>query len=205
MTSEQPVIYVVDDDAAVRDSIQLLMQSVGLVSAGFENAQEFLAGFDPNALCCILLDIRMPGMSGLQLQKELQSQGCCQPIIFITGHGDVPMAVQAMRDGAADFIQKPFRDQDLIDRIQEVLDQAGTVRDAARDLVELRRCFEQLTDREVMVFDLVATGHVNKQIAFELGVSTRTVELHRANVIEKLGAKNVSQLVRQHIALERST
>ncbi len=198
------IVNVVDDDAAVRDSIRLLLHSVGLSARCFEDADSFLAAYDADALACIVLDIRMPGMSGLRLQEELNTRGSVQPIIFITGHGDIPMAVQAMRNGAADFIQKPFRDQDLIDCIHEALNSARTVHEAHTDSRLLRERYAALTERERAVFDRVARGLANKQVAFELGVSQRTVEIHRANVMEKLNARNLAQLVRCHVQLSKA-
>ena len=193
------LVNVVDDDAAVRDSIRLLLSSIGLTVRCYADAQSFLDSYDADELACIVLDIRMPGMSGLSLQEALNARGCTQPIIFITGHGDIPMAVQAMRNGAVDFIQKPFRDQDLIDCIHEALSSARAVHTTREDLALLRRRVESLTARERDVFDRVAAGLANKQIAHELGVSQRTVEIHRAHVMEKLAAKNLAQLVRFHV------
>lgn len=195
------IVNIVDDDEAVRDSIRLLLGSIGLNVRCYADAQSFLDAYNPDDLACIVLDIRMPGMSGLHLQEVLKARGCTQPIIFITGHGDIPMAVQAMRNGAVDFIQKPFRDQDLIDCIHEALDSARAVRAAKSNLDELQRQFESLTARERDVFERVAKGLANKQIAHELGVSQRTVEIHRAHVMEKLAARNLAQLVRCHVQL----
>ncbi|MEL7538369.1 MAG: response regulator [Pseudomonadota bacterium] len=195
------IVNIVDDDEAVRDAIRLLLGSIGLRVRCFPDAQSFLDQYDSSELGCIVLDIRMPGMSGLRLQELLNERGCSQPIIFITGHGDIPMAVQAMRSGAADFIQKPFRDQDLIDCIHEALNSARAVRASLEDTRLLRQRFDSLTDRERDVFERVAKGLANKQIAHELGVSQRTVEIHRAHVMEKLGARNLAQLVRCHVRL----
>ena len=198
------LVNIVDDDAAVRDSIRLLLGSIGLDVRCFSDAQSFLDAFDPNQVACIVLDIRMPGMSGLHLQDALNELGCKQPIIFITGHGDIPMAVQAMRNGAVDFIQKPFRDQDLIDCIHDALNSARAVRAAQDDIEQLRRRFGTLTERERDIFERVATGLANKQIAHELSVSQRTVEIHRAHVMEKLGTRNLAQLVRCHVRLNET-
>ena len=195
-------VNVVDDDAAVRDSISLLLRSVELPYRCFADAQAFLDAYDPDEVGCIVLDIRMPGMSGLRLQDRLNEMNSTQPIIFITGHGDIAMAVQAMQKGAADFIQKPFRDQDLLDCINAALNSARAVRDAADEKRDLLVRFETLTPRERQVMELVARGSANKVIAHELDVSQRTVEIHRARVMEKMGARNLAQLVRIHIRLQ---
>ena len=200
-STEDAVVNVVDDDEAVRDSIRLLLQTVGLTAHCFADAQSFLDAYEPDQVACIVLDIRMPGMSGLDLQEVLNERRCTQPIIFITGHGDIPMAVQAMRNGAADFIQKPFRDQDLIDCIHKALGSARTVHAAQENIGDLRQQYETLTSREREVFERVASGLANKQIAFELDVSQRTVEIHRAHVMEKLNARNLAELVRYHVRL----
>jgi two-component system response regulator FixJ len=196
MTDRAPVVSIVDDDAAVRDSLRLLMKSVGLVPNTLGSAREFLDKYDPQQPGCLVLDVRMPEMSGLELQEELNAQGAVVPVIFITGHGDVPMAVEAMQAGAFDFVQKPFRDQDLIDRIQRALekDRANRAVLAERSLIQQR--LESLTPREREVLTLVSSGKPNKVIAAELGLSQRTVEIHRARVMEKMGAASLAQLVR---------
>lgn len=197
MTSETTaIVYVVDDDEAIRDSLQLLLRSVGLKSAVFESAAEFLESFDPSAHACLLADIRMPGMSGLELQAELNERHVELPTIFITGHGDVPMAVKAMKSGAVDFIQKPFRDQDLIDRIHEALQIDSERSESRQQQIDIRKRIESLTPRETEVMHKVVDGCANKVIALDLGVSQRTVELHRARVMHKMGVRSLADLVR---------
>ena len=202
MTHNQPAVYIVDDDDAVRDSLSFLMKSVGLSCQVFASAQAYLDVVDSIEAGCLVLDIRMPGMSGLELQKKLNAMGSMIPIIFITGHGDVPMAVQAMRDGALDFIQKPFRDQDLIDCINHALDEDSRNRSIQQQQQSLKGRISELTDREREVMQLVVAGKANKVIAAELGVSQRTVEIHRSRVMEKMRARSLAQLVRMAIALE---
>jgi two-component system response regulator FixJ len=195
--SEAPaIVYVVDDDAAVRDSLRLLLKSVGLPCEAFESATEFLDSLDGNGRACLVADIRMPGMSGLELQAELNKRQVHLPLIFITGHGDVPMAVDAMKAGALDFLQKPFRDQDLLDRINQALteDQQWHEADEERGVIEER--IATLTPREKQVMECVVRGDANKVIAFDLDVSQRTVEIHRARVMEKMGVRTLAELVR---------
>jgi two-component system response regulator FixJ len=196
MKDKPATVFVVDDDAGVRSSIRLLLKSVGIPATPMASAQEFLAAFDPTQPGCIVLDIRMPGMSGLELQQELNRRGAMLPVLFITGHGDVPMAVEAMQHGAFDFLQKPFRDQDLIDRIQKALKRDEWNRAALREQNQVRERMASLTVRERQVLDLLTQGKQNKVMAAELGISQRTVEIHRAHVMEKLGATSVAQLVR---------
>ena len=196
MKDKPATVFVVDDDAGVRSSIRLLLKSVGIPATPMASAQEFLAAFDPTQPGCIVLDIRMPGMSGLELQQELNRRGAMLPVLFITGHGDVPMAVEAMQHGAFDFLQKPFRDQDLIDRIQKALKRDEWNRAALREQNQVRELMASLTVRERQVLDLLTQGKQNKVMAAELGISQRTVEIHRAHVMEKLGATSVAQLVR---------
>jgi FixJ family two-component response regulator len=189
-------VFVVDDDIAVRSALKLLLQSVHLRATCFESATDFLAQFDPRAAGCAVLDVRMPGMSGLELQDELNRRGAMLPVIFITGHGDVPMAVEAMQHGAFDFLPKPFRDQDLIDRVQRALEKDKSNRAQLRERDRIRERFESLTPREREVLTLVTSGKANKVMAADLGVSQRTVEIHRARVMEKMGAASLAQLVR---------
>lgn len=194
---ERPAtVFVVDDDAGVRASIRLLLKSVGLAAVPMASAQEFLAAYDPGQPGCLVLDIRMPGMSGLELQQHLTLQGAIIPVLFMTGHGDVPMAVAAMQQGAFDFLQKPFRDQDLIDRIQKALARDQQNREMLRHQEQIRRRLDALTAREQQVLHLLTQGTQNKVMAAQLGISQRTVEIHRAHVMEKLGAHSVAQLVR---------
>jgi FixJ family two-component response regulator len=196
MKERQPVVFVVDDDSAVRSSIRMLLKSIGVAATSMGSAQEFLDSFDPAQPGCLVLDVRMPGMSGLELQEQLNMRGAILPVIFITGHGDVPMAVEAMQHGAFDFLQKPFRDQDLIDRIQKALARDRETRSELQKHDQIRARLESLTPRERDVLQLLAQGRQNKVMASELGLSQRTVEIHRAHVMEKMGARSVAQLVR---------
>lgn len=196
MNDHQPAVFIVDDDDAVRDSLMDLVDSVGLPVEGFESARAFLDAYQPKRRGCLVLDIRMPGMSGLDLQDRLNELNSTLPVIFITGHGDIPMAVRAMQHGAVDFIQKPFRDQELLDRINAALEH-GTESQA---LEEERRAVEEraqsLTQREREVMEMIVAGKANKVIAIDLALSQRTVELHRARVMEKMGARTLADLVR---------
>lgn len=201
MKERAPVVFIVDDDEAVRSSLRLLLKSVGLVPTALGSAREFLEKYDPAQPGCLVLDVRMPGMSGLELQEKLNVEGAVIPVIFITGHGDVPMAVEAMQAGAFDFLQKPFRDQDLIDRIQRALQKDAASRAALGERILIRERFEALTPREREVLVLVTTGKPNKIMAAELGVSQRTVEIHRARVMEKMAASSLAQLVRMMMDL----
>jgi FixJ family two-component response regulator len=192
---DNPLVYLVDDDEAIRDSLSLLLDSVGLDHAVFPSALEFLEAYDRDQHSCLVADIRMPGLSGLELQQRLNQERAEVPVIFITGHGDVPMAVNAMKSGAADFIQKPFRDQDLIDRIHKALakDQETRVWRAQEKVIRERVAL--LTPRETEVMQRVVRGQANKVIAMDLGVSQRTVELHRARVMHKLKMRSLAELV----------
>jgi len=196
LKEKPPIVFVVDDDEAVRSSLRLLLKSVGLTATALPTAQQFLATYDPLQPGCLVLDVRMPGMSGLELQEQLNLRGAVIPVIFITGHGDVPMAVEAMQQGAFDFLQKPFRDQDLIDRIQRALTKDTQNRAELDERSRNRDRFESLTPREREVLALVASGKPNKVMAADLGLSQRTVEIHRARVMEKMGVSSLAQLVR---------
>lgn len=196
MSETHPTVFVVDDDDAVRDSLMDLVDSVGLKTEGFPNAQVFLNAYDATRSGCLVLDIRMPGMSGLELQDKLRDLNSSLPIIFITGHGDIPMAVRAIQHGAVDFIQKPFRDQELLDRINDAL-QKGTQTQAVKDEQrEFANHLLTLTRREREVMEMIVNGKANKVIAIDLGLSQRTVELHRARVMEKMKARTLADLVR---------
>lgn len=201
MNSEQTV-FIVDDDEGIREGLSLLMESVGQACELYPSALEFLEKYDQNKRGCLVLDIRMPRMSGLDLQAKLIEQDSDLPIIFITGHGDIPMAVQAMRRGALDFIRKPFREQDLLDRINEALEVDAGNRRSQLDRQELSNQINALSERELEVFHRVASGQMNKVIAFDLGISERTVEVHRSHVMEKLGVRTLAQLVRVQIESE---
>lgn len=190
-----PTVFVIDDDAAVRQSLSLLMRSMALAVETFESPQAFLERCAVGRAGCVILDIRMPGTSGLELQEEMGRRGYGLPIIFITGHGDVSMAVRAMRSGAVDFIEKPFNDQHLLDRINQALevDRAGREARAEREQVAAR--IEQLSPREREVMERIVAGQANKVIAIDLGLSERTVEIHRAKVMSKTGARSLAELV----------
>jgi FixJ family two-component response regulator len=191
-----PIVFVVDDDASVREAIRSLIMSVGLRVEAFETAREFLGSKLLEAPGCVVLDVRLPGLSGLDLQRELAAHAVKLPIIFITGHGDIPMSVRAMKAGAVEFLTKPFRDQDLLDAIQLALARDRDSRQQQSQIAELRARFEELTAREKEVMGLVAAGLLNKQIAGELGISEVTVKIHRAQVMKKMGAGSLADLVR---------
>src|ERR1700730_17584168 len=195
-------VYVVDDDDGMRRALSLLLNTVGYKTAAFASPKEFLDKFKPDAAGCLVLDIRMPGMSGLELQQHLNRMGSMLPVIFITGHGDVPMAVQAMKEGAFEFVQKPFRDQDLLDRINHALQQDAESRNNLARRADVVRRLETLTPRERQVMALVVDGAANKVIAIDLGLSERTVEIHRAKVMEKMGARSVAHLVKLQLGLD---
>jgi two-component system response regulator FixJ len=196
MTESRPVVYVVDDDLAMRRSLQHLLESVGLTARTFEDAAGFLAAFEPGRVGCAVVDVRMPGSSGLDLQEQLQAQGIVLPLIVMTGHADVSMAVRAMKAGAFDFIEKPFNDQWLIERVQRAIDQHRKVlqQQAEREAILAR--VRMLTPRETQVMEMVVNGSPNKQIAASLGLSEKTVEVHRSHVMTKLGAGNAAELIR---------
>jgi two-component system, LuxR family, response regulator FixJ len=205
MKERAPAVFIVDDDEAVRSSLRLLIKSVGLIPTALGSAREFLEKYDPAQPGCLVLDVRMPEMSGLELQEQLNRQGAVIPVIFITGHGDVPMAVEAMQAGAFDFLQKPFRDQDLIDRIQRALEKDRANRAVLNERSLIRERLESLTPREREVLEMVSSGKPNKIMAADLGVSQRTVEIHRARVMEKMGASSLAQLVRMVMDLDEKT
>jgi FixJ family two-component response regulator len=200
-TRRQPTVYILDDDDGMRRALTVLISTVGYRPMAFARPTEFLAKYDPEQAGCLVLDVRMPEMSGLEVQRELNKRGSMLPVIIITGHGDVPMAVQAMKDGASDFLQKPFRDQDLLDRINAALKVDAENRESVDRLSDLRHREASLTPREREVMMLVVDGRANKVIAIDLGLSERTVEIHRANVMEKMGARSVAHLVKMHLAL----
>lgn len=202
--TRQATVHVVDDDDAVRSSLRLLLKSVGLPTIAHASAQEFLAAWDGDQPGCLVLDVRMPGMSGIELQAELNQRGAIIPVIFISGHGDIPMAVEAIQHGAFDFLQKPFRDQDLIDRVQRALASDAEHRQLLQQRETLKQRFESLTPREQEVLELVTQGKANKVMAGDLGVSQRTVEIHRARVMEKMGAQSLAQLVRMVLELDKT-
>ena len=205
MTAPSPTVFIVDDDEAVRSSLRMLIRSVGLQARAFGLANEFLDCYDPDLPGCVVLDVRMPGMSGLEMQQELNRRGATIPVVFITGHGDVPMAVEAMQHGAFDFLQKPFRDQDLLDRVQRALERDAQTRMAITARTTIRERIQSLTPRELEVMRLVTMGKANKVIGAELGVSQRTVEIHRAHVMEKMQASSLAALVRMALDAAETT
>ena len=196
MTEVEAIVFVVDDDEGMRQSLKNLIGSVGLQVKVFASAQEFLRSRLTDVPGCLVLDVRLPGLSGLDLQKRMAEAGMEIPIIFITGHGDIPMTVRAMKAGAVEFLTKPFRDQDLLDAIQQALERDHIAREQRGEIEELRSRFDSLTPREREVMGLVVAGLLNKQIAGELGTSETTVKIHRHQVMEKMGAGSLAELVR---------
>jgi FixJ family two-component response regulator len=196
MKEPQPIVFVIDDDALIRAGVESLVRSIGLRVAAFSSALEFMSAKRPEAPACLVLDVRMPGQSGLDLQRQLSDAGIRIPIIFITGHADIPMTVQAMKDGAMEFLTKPVRSQDLLDAVQKAIAVDREWRTEREELEEMRAQFDALTPRETEVLRLVVAGLLNKQIADELGMSELTVKTHRAHVMEKTKADSLAHLVR---------
>jgi FixJ family two-component response regulator len=193
---EQPIVFVVDDDAALRQGLSSLLRSVGMRVETYGSTAEFLYAKRADSPGCLLLDVRLPGMSGLDFQLELRKLGIRIPIVFMTGHADVPMGVQAMKGGAIEFLCKPFREQDLLDAVRVAIDRDRELRKAQASISKIKACYELLTPREQEVMSHVVSGQMNKQIAGALGVSDITVKVHRANVMRKMGAKSLAELVR---------
>jgi FixJ family two-component response regulator len=202
-TSSSPTVFVIDDDADMRAAIAGLLKSVGLRAETFASAPAFLERRFPEGPSCLVLDVRLPGMNGLDVQRELASAGVSTPIIFITGHGDIPMSVKAMKSGAVEFLTKPFKDQDLLDAVYQALDRDQITRRQQRERSALQQRFDTLTQREREVMDLVVSGLINKQIASELGTSEITVKIHRGHVMHKMQAMSLPDLVRMAATLER--
>lgn len=196
LANAEPIVFVVDDDASVRDSLGNLFRSVGLRTAAFGSAHEFLQHKLPDVPSCLILDIRLPRLSGLDFQAELAKADIHIPIIFMTGHGDIPMTVRAMKAGAVDFLTKPFRDQDMLDAVTTAIERDRTRRNEARALASLRAAFATLTPRERQIMSLVTAGLMNKQVAAEIGVAEITVKIHRGHIMRKMAAKSLPDLVR---------
>ncbi len=196
MTDSQQIVYIVEDDEAVRDSLEMMLVSMAHTVKTFPTANDFLDAYDESMAGCIVLDIRMPGMDGMELQKELNSRNSILPIIFVTGHGDVPMAVEAMQQGAVDFIQKPYREQELLEKIKAALELDAEQRESLQEKNDILRRLEELTPREKEIMDMMIEGHANKVIAIDLDISQRTVEIHRSRVMHKMGTHSLAHLVR---------
>ena len=196
MSDDEPVVFIVDDDASVRDAVEDLLRSVGLRAESFGSAQEFLNRVRPEAPGCIVLDVRLPGLSGLEFQRALTQAGVYLPIIFMTGYGDIPMSVQAMKSGAIEFLAKPLKEQALLDAVQSAIERDRARIREAKVVADLRKRLDSLTSRERDVLALVVTGRLNKQVAGQLGVSEMTVKVHRSQVMRKMRAKSLVDLVR---------
>lgn len=199
-----PLVVVIDDDPSIRSSLKFLLSTVGLQAATFDSADGFLHTNFPDVPSCLVLDVRLPGLSGLDFQRELAARNICIPIIFLTGHGDIPMSVRAMKAGAIEFLTKPFRDQDLLDAVRVALDRDRKRREQETQMADFRRRFDSLTHREQEVVSMVVAGMLNKQIAAELGTAENTVKVHRSRAMEKMHAQSVAELVKMIDKLEAS-
>jgi len=199
-----PLVVVIDDDPSIRSSLKFLLSTVGLQAATFDSADGFLHTNFPDVPSCLVLDVRLPGLSGLDFQGELAARNICIPIIFLTGHGDIPMSVRAMKAGAIEFLTKPFRDQDLLDAVRVALDRDRKRREQETQMADFRRRFDSLTHREQEVVSMVVAGMLNKQIAAELGTAENTVKVHRSRAMEKMHAQSVAELVKMIDKLEAS-
>ena|ERR1700722_9620886 len=204
MREPSPIVFVIDDEALIRDGIQSLIRSIGLRAETYASARDFMLAKRPDAPACLVLDVRMPGLSGLDLQRQLSDANIDIPIIFITGHGDIPMTVRAMKDGAMEFLTKPVRGQDLLDAVEKAIAHDREERNNRAELAETRKRFASLTPRETEVLNLVVAGLLNKQVADELGMSELTVKTHRAHVMEKTKADSLAHLVRMAEMLRNS-
>jgi len=202
IAEQQPVVFIIDDDPSLREALSSLFRSVGLQVRTFGSAPEFLQSKLPDGPSCLVLDVRLPGLSGLDFQSELAKANIQIPIVFMTGHGDISMTVRAMKAGAVEFLPKPFRDQDILDAVQAGLERDRTRRRSASDSSKLKASFDSLTPREQEIMGFVTSGLMNKQIAGEIGVSEITVKVHRGNVMRKMGAKSLAELVRMADALD---
>jgi len=202
--TQAPVVFVVDDDPSVRSSLKFLMSSVGLQVESFDSADALLQRKLPDAPSCLVLDVRLRGLSGLDFQRELAARNCHMPIIFITGHGDIPMSVRAMKAGAVEFLTKPFRDQDLLDAVRIALEKDRERRERKKEVSDLKERFNSLTPREQKVISMVVSGMLNKQIADQLGTAENTVKVHRSRAMEKMRAQSVAELVKMIDKLESS-
>jgi RNA polymerase sigma factor (sigma-70 family) len=191
-----PLVFVIDDDPSVRSSLKFLLSTVGLQAETFDSADSFLRKKPPDIHGCLVLDVRLPGLSGLDFQKELAARNICIPIVFLTGHGDIPMSVRAMKAGAVEFLTKPFRDQDLLDAVRVALDRDRVRREQEREITEIHERFSSLSPREQEVVCMVVAGKLNKQIAGELGTAENTVKVHRSRAMEKMQAQSLADLVR---------
>ncbi|HED32841.1 MAG TPA: response regulator transcription factor [Gammaproteobacteria bacterium] len=201
----EPTIFIVDDDPAMRDSLSWLLETIGHPVKTYESAQDFLNNFDPGSPGCLVLDVRLPGMSGLQLQQKMKADNIALPVIIISGHGDVPMAVKAMQQGALEFHEKPFRDQELLDSIQNALEVDATNRSKNAESAEIQICVNTLTPREKEVMELLIQGNPNREVASQCSISVKTVEVHRARIMDKMKANSFPELIHMVLELKGAT